>query len=212
MRRRLLLATAVLLLPAQAQAHKLKAFATAVGADVSGYAYFSPGGRAQEAEVSVTLPDGTIVAKLQTNDEGEFSFTAKQRADYRILVDGGDGHEATYTIHASELPVSLAGASAPTQAAAPAGDKASAAAAPTMATSVSPAEIRAMVEQGLAQQLRPLREQIDAWQEKVWLHDVLGGLGYIIGLAGLAYGFMESRQSRQRREEKSSGSLKEARR
>jgi nickel transport protein len=170
-----------------AQAHKLKAFATAVGADVSGYAYFVPGGRAQEAEVSVTLPDGKVVAQLHTNDRGEFSFTAGSAVDHMILIDAGDGHEASYTVKASEI-----GDAAPinptVSTAAPAS--------PALSPASTPADLTPLVEQAVARQLRPLREQIDAWQEKIWFHDVLGGLGYIIGIAGLFYGLTGTRRAR----------------
>jgi nickel transport protein len=195
-------------LPGGALAHKLKAFATVEGPQVSGYAYFAPGGRAQDSNVKVTLPDGSVVATMTTDDTGSFHFTPTVRADYTILVDAGDGHEATYRIAASELSDSTASANtvpipAPV-------------ATPPVVTVCQPAgsppsaaEIRAMVELGIAHQVRPLREQIDAWQEKVWLHDVLGGLGYIIGLAGLAYGLSEGRRSRR---DKTSPQLQEARR
>ena len=74
-----ILATTVFLLGfglSTAQAHKLKVFATAVDNDVDGYAYFAPGGRAQDADVTVTLPDGRVVQRLKTDVEGEFHFTA----------------------------------------------------------------------------------------------------------------------------------------
>ncbi len=48
----------------------------------------------------------------------------------------------------------------------------------------------ALLEQVVARQVRPLREQLDAYQNKIWWHDVVGGLGYIVGLGGLAFGLM----------------------
>ncbi len=204
MRKRLaILALALTICAPPALAHKLKVFATAIGAEISGYGYFAPGGRAQDSAVSVTLPDGRVQATLRTNAEGEFAFVAQTRADHVFTLDAGDGHVATYRIAAAELPDTLPGAgAAPAIAATPAPQ------AQTAKSDVSSAEIRAMVEQGVAHQLRPLREQIDAWQEKVWLHDVLGGLGYIIGLASLAYGLSANRRSKPQ----ASSAMKEARR
>lgn len=191
---------------APAQAHKLKAFATAIGDDVSGYAYFSPGGRAQEAEVTVTQADGSLVARLKTNEQGEFSFRATKPVDHQILVDAGDGHEASYRVSAGELGSLLdpkASVADQNSSATPQGPALTNFAGPTSN------EIAALVEQSVARQIRPLREQVDAWQEKVWLHDVLGGLGYIIGLAGLFYGLTGSRRSKA---ETAARDLKEARR
>lgn len=90
-----------------ADAHKLKAFATAEGPLVSGYAYFTPGGRAQQADVTITGPGDVEVLKTGVNTHGEFHFVAKQRVDYTITVDGGDLHIAKFTIHAADLPDSL---------------------------------------------------------------------------------------------------------
>ena len=173
----------------QAQAHKLKTFATAIGADVSGYAYFSPGGRAQDAEVTVRQADGSPVASMKTNEEGEFSFRADKAVDYTIMVDAGDGHEASYVITAIEL-----GGLTETATADVVQPPSTTAATPYVGPTSR--EIAALVEQSVARQIRPLREQVDAWQEKVWLHDVLGGLGYIIGLAGLFYGLTGLRRSK----------------
>lgn len=43
----------------------------------------------------------------------------------------------------------------------------------------------ALVEEAVARQVRPLREQLLAHEERVRLRDILGGIGYILGLAGL---------------------------
>ena len=173
--------------PVAVQAHKLKAFATAEGKSINGYAYFSPGGRIRQATVTVTAPDGHVVTTMPTDEEGNFRFEATHRIDYRITVDGGDGHVATYTVPLAELPDSLpsVGAIAVGETPAPAIP------APAYQASVEAAgfaDLRAFIDQSVSRQIRPLREQIDAYQEKVWMHDVLGGLGVIFGISGVAYG------------------------
>ncbi|MFP4077364.1 MAG: hypothetical protein ACLFTD_12930, partial [Halochromatium sp.] len=45
--------------------------------------------------------------------------------------------------------------------------------------------IERSVEQAVARQLRPLREALAEAQARVAFRDLLGGLGYIAGLAGL---------------------------
>ncbi|MBK5965704.1 hypothetical protein CCR95_16830, partial [Thiocystis minor] len=50
---------------------------------------------------------------------------------------------------------------------------------------IDPALIAA-IDQAVARQVRPLREQLIAAQDEVRLRDILGGLGYILGLTGLA--------------------------
>ncbi|MBB5047417.1 nickel transport protein [Rhodopseudomonas rhenobacensis] len=191
-------AVAVLGSSGDALAHKMKLFATAEGAVVSGYVYFSPGGRAQDAQIAATAADGATVFSGRTDAQGGFRFEVQRRADYRIAADGGDGHEAHFTITAAELPQSLPAepAPTPTTTAAPPSSPP-----PTAAVAPAPPlpDLAALVEQSVARQIRPLREQLDSYQETLRWHDVLGGLGYIIGLGGLAYGFASRANGRPRR-------------
>jgi nickel transport protein len=182
-----------------ALAHKLKAFATAEGALVSGYAYFTPGGRARQADVVITGPGGVEVLKTGVDSEGNFHFVTKQRVDYVITVDGGDSHVATYKIHAADLPDALPAPqdgkllpldppiaiAAEAAAAPPAAD----ATAQPACTTPDPAALRALIRESVAREVNPLREQLDAFQEAVGWRDVVSGLGYIFGLCGVAYGF-----------------------
>jgi nickel transport protein len=50
---------------------------------------------------------------------------------------------------------------------------------------VDPA-LTAAIELAVARQLRPLREELAAASSRTSLRDVLGGIGYILGLAGIA--------------------------
>jgi nickel transport protein len=43
----------------------------------------------------------------------------------------------------------------------------------------------AAVEQAVARQLRPVREELAAAQGQAGLRDILGGLGWILGIAGV---------------------------
>ncbi|HLO75273.1 MAG TPA: hypothetical protein VK196_02305 [Magnetospirillum sp.] len=169
-----------------ALAHKMKVFASATGATISGYAYFNGDSRAQQTKVTAQGADGSTVFEGLTDDQGQFSFVATRRMDHVIAVDGDDGHRSSFTVTAAELPdnLPLAGSTNTT---------------PTASSPASPAtqanviadsgDLRAFIDQSISRQIRPLREQIDAYQEKIWWHDVIGGIGYIVGLAGLAFGW-----------------------
>ncbi|MEJ2456241.1 MAG: hypothetical protein P8103_19125 [Candidatus Thiodiazotropha sp.] len=43
----------------------------------------------------------------------------------------------------------------------------------------------AALERAVARQIRPLREALQGYEEQVRLRDIIGGIGYIVGLAGL---------------------------
>lgn len=168
-----LLVTLLLLAP-PAQAHKLKVFATAEGSDIIGTTYFSGGDRAMEISGVVTGPDGSVAGKITTDRDGVFRFTATSRMDHTITMDAGDGHMASTVLPATELPPSL-----------PVGQVGVAAAAPHVATVPANTEAEA-VEAAVARQIRPLRQQLDAYEDKIRLHDILGGIGTIFGLFGIA--------------------------
>jgi nickel transport protein len=58
-------------------------------------------------------------------------------------------------------------------------------------------EIAAAIERAVARQVRPLREELLATRDALRLQDILGGIGYIFGLAGLAL-WWRSRQPTDR--------------
>lgn len=167
---RVLALLAALVAAVPAQAHKLKVFATAEGATIIGTAYFSGGDKARGVAGRVLLPDGTLAGEFRTGDDGGFRIEAVAHADHTISVDAGDGHVASMVVPAAELAASLpAGPTAPAVAAMP----------PATVAQVD------LIEAAVARQIRPLREQLDGYEDKVRLHDILGGIGTIFGLFGV---------------------------
>ena len=55
-------------------------------------------------------------------------------------------------------------------------------------------DLEDMVERAVARHVRPLRRQIEAYEHKIRLHDVLGDVGYILGIAGILF-FVRARRS-----------------
>lgn len=198
MSRSILLALVVwLAASAPALAHKVRLFAAADGAEVSGYGYFSGGDRAQDVSVTAEA-GGRVVFSGLTAADGTFRFTAAVRADHLIKLDAGDGHAASFTLRAAELPESLP-ETAPSAAleTAPAPPVAKAETAPS-----DQATLAETVERAVARQIRPLREQLDAYEQTTRWRDAVGGIGFIVGLAGLAYG-MASRKPGEKTDDSS---------
>ncbi|MBK8175067.1 MAG: hypothetical protein IPK66_07315 [Rhodospirillales bacterium] len=184
-----------------AYAHKLKVFATAVGPRIDGSAYFVGGGPARGAKIVVATPGGETLALLQTDDDGKFAITATRRVDHVIIVDCGDGHVARFVIAAEDLPASLpessqAGAQAAVN---PNVSRPSVEEAMQPAGKAGPEALPDAVAAAVAAQIRPLREQLNAFEDEVQLRDILGGLGYILGLAGLAAWLRARQRERARR-------------
>jgi nickel transport protein len=154
---------ALLLLAAPAQAHKLKLFVTMEGNAITGTAYFSGGARAVGIPGRVQAPDGAVVAELRTGEDGSFRFEAATVMDHTVTFDSGDGHVASAVVSANGLPQGIS-AAAPREA---------------------DADVAAMVEAAVARQIRPLRQQLDAYEDRIRLHDIIGGIGTIFGLFGI---------------------------
>lgn len=198
--RRLAVAAALAVLPllagnTSALAHKMKVFAAATGTAISGYVYFNADSRAINSKVTVVGADGSLVFAGQTDTQGQFSFPATRRMDHVISVDGNDGHMAAFTVTAAELPDSLP--AAPGKTAEPATSAPGPSPSSAQAEGAVSGDLQVFIDQSMSRHIRPLREQIDAYQEKIWWHDVIGGIGYIVGLAGLAFGWA-NRQPRHK--------------
>jgi len=158
-------------------------FATAEGDRIQGYAYFAGGARAGGASISVQTGDGRVLATPKPDAKGSFSYVATGRRNYVIVASTGDGHVAKWTLAADELPATLPTPS-PAPSETPVRDP-SAGTAPATDEMEAPATISA-IEQAVAHQMRPLREELRAYQDQIRWRDTLGGIGYIFGLAGLA--------------------------
>lgn len=165
----------------QALAHKLKVFARVEGGEILGSAYFVGGAPAAGAGVRILDAEGNLLATLNPDAEGRFRYRPAAPADYLVEVDSGDGHVARWKLAAKDFASAIPPSAAP---AVPADvpERAS----PALVPPVADPALVALVEEAVARQVGPLREQLVAYEDKVRLHDVLGGIGYIIGLAGLA--------------------------
>jgi len=172
--RNLLLFT-LCLLSFSSQAHLLKIFATAQGEQIEGSVYFSGSNSAPSAKISILSTEGKLLAELTSDKSGHFTYQTVSQIDHLLRADSGDGHTAKWTIRATELAGDSTAATddAPAQQHVETGDTAD------ISSSVH-------FERAIARQIAPLRRQLISLEERLKLQDMLGGIGYIIGLAGLA--------------------------
>lgn len=190
-----LLLVFLLALALPAQAHKLKVFAQTQGSLIEGRVYFVGGVKAQGAAIRIKTPAGELLAEVTADADGHFSYRADRAVDLVIEADSGDGHLASWPITAQALAPAFANPAHQTLAtptgAADEASSASHAASPTAKEGAPEAKIPnlsiAELELAVARQIAPLREELAAERDARRLQDILGGLGYICGLFGLAF-------------------------
>jgi nickel transport protein len=158
--RTVLIAGSLCFAASMAAAHSLNLFVRDEGATVKGNAYFSGGTPAQNLTVRAEDAQGNALGETTTDAEGNFIYAgARAAGTMTFVVSSPDGHRAESKIE------SAAGA-----------------------TPAAPAAMPAASDAGMISyeaQLTRLHEAIDRLEKRLWMRDVIGGIGYIFGLAGL---------------------------
>ena len=188
-------------LPPAAWAHRLNVFAFVDGGEIQVESYFSRGNPARQGKVEVT-DAATNVALVTgvTNEDGIFRSPkpdgVRDRGhDLLVRVNAGEGHEGEWRIPAAELGQpsvdavgvvrQLQGEAAVPPPAAQTGQ----------AVSLAPQELEQIITAALEQKLAPIRQMLaDQYNAGPSLRDIIGGLGWLIGLAGMAAYFKSRRQ------------------
>ncbi len=190
----LLVLLLILLAPQTGLAHKLRVFAWAENGRIYGETVFQRGAKARN--VAITLEDVASREKLATttsNEKGLFSFpipevAQQKKLDLRIIADAGDGHRNEWFMKASEYGISNAATQQKKQP-------------DSLVThsnlqnlnntahhiAISETALRNIVREEVAAQLGGIRQMIVRHSgRRISLQDILGGLGYIIGIVGFA--------------------------
>jgi nickel transport protein len=185
----LLLTTTILIgSNVNALAHKITIFGWVEGDTVLTESKFSGGKKAINAPVVVFDKDGKKLLEGKTDNKGEFSFKIPKVTDLRIVLNAAMGHKAEWMIPESEI-----------REAGPIVEKKSAAE-PTGPISVglSKEEVQKIVEDSLDKKLRPIvRMMTESKNSKPSFSEIIGGIGYIFGLMGLALYFKNRSKKRK---------------
>jgi nickel transport protein len=178
--------------PSAARAHKVNVFAHVEGDTVITESYFNDGRKCRDSTIEVFDKHGHKLAEGKTDAEGRFSFQPSVRTDLVIRLTASMGHRAEYTVLASDLPEKLPaapGAAAHHVEDAPADNGHSHAGEDEHATDIEDA-----VERVVARQLAPIRRELEESRRRRRFSDVVGGIGYIVGVMGVIFYFLGRRR------------------
>ena len=178
----ILFLTAIILIGSNgpALAHKVIIFAWVEGDTVFTESKFSGGKKAINAPVVIFDKDGKKLLEGKTDNKGEFSFKIPKVTDLKIVLNATMGHKAEWMIPESEI-----------REAGPIVEKKSAAEpSGPISVGLSKEEVQKIVEDSLDKKLRPIvRMMTESKNTKPSLTEIIGGIGYIFGLMGVALYF-----------------------
>ena len=185
------------LFPNTLEAHGLFTFAWVEGDRICTDSYFSRQSKARGARISMVDPSGKVLASGLTDDRGGFCFDrppAPQNLTFVVEAEGG--HRGEFALPAGDLPADVP--------AEPGGFGESGLAetnpAPDRAEDLAALRrlVREEVRAELAAQLGPLNRKLAAGEARAepGPREIAGGLGWLAGLAGLAFWWTARRRGR----------------
>ena len=180
------------LVPDASMAHRVNVFAYVEGRDVVVECSYSRSKRVNHGKIDVlNLETGEVLLTGETDENGSFRFPVPDASrasgtGLRIMLQAGEGHRNDWVVEASEfMPVGASSAQK---------DSKDAGSGRTPAKSDVPAAAgltRADVEDAVAAvldaKLAPIkRALLERTEEGPGLREIVGGIGWIFGLVGIA--------------------------
>jgi len=166
-----------------ASAHKLNVFAYMENNTLVGEAYFNDGAPARHSAIHVkNAKNNSLIVEGTTDEKGQFSIPVDATGIQSLLVsvNGGIGHlgQTIVTIEAAEPNDRIE----KTAFAAPESSNTT--------SSLSEEKISALTQEIVQKEIAPIRNELSLLRKelsKPKFSEIIGGIGYIAGLAGMAF-------------------------
>jgi len=147
-----------------AHAHGITMIAEFLGNDIYGSVRWSDGSPARDLTVQIMRPPKKIakdyvqidIGSVKTDDKGRFKYTPPDTGEYELRCRTDDGHFMSISVNGSNRKSTL-----------------------------QREESNTLGDEQISRQIHELREQLHDYEQRTRLRDVLGGIGYILGLAGV---------------------------
>ena len=170
-----------------AHAHKLILSVYPAGKMIEGEVGFSNGEMADSVTVEISDSDGNQLGQAVTDAEGFFTFEPTKAVRHVFRSDLGAGHIAQGILYEEDLPAHLKPkSSAPAKK--PKNNSTS-----SVSQELSE-QLREMIAEEVRREIKPLKKELASYKEKNDFQSILGGLGYILGLFGLAFYLLARRK------------------
>jgi nickel transport protein len=175
-------------------AHKVNIFAYVEGDKVYTESYFNDGKKCINSKIEVFDNRGNMLLESLTNEEGMFSFEIPSEnvidGDLKVVLTASMGHRAEYIIPANELRgdtgLMKEKIEEPASAVSPEG------------SSLDLKEILSLIEGALDEKLKPIMEEMreikKSQKDRISPTEIIGGIGYIIGIFGIIAYFLNRKR------------------
>ena len=179
----------------QALAHKATIFSWIEGDTIHTQSKLSGGKPVKGGEVIVFDQKGVPLLKGITDDKGVFSFTMPQKTELKIVLKTSMGHQAEWSILPEEMGGSgSASNTSETAQMAPVKKSMDSKDIETYEKSskrvdvgLSREDIQKIIDDALEKKLAPVLDKMaKTYDQGPGLTEIIGGIGYIIGLVGVA--------------------------
>lgn len=170
--------------PSLAHAHRVYLFAWMEGDTVHAESYFPHNKPVKKGLIKVFDLSGKELLQGKTDEKGALSFKVPQKGDLRLVLEAAMGHRAEYLLKVADAGgVAVKGV----QAVRETGGRA----APPPLVQVRVEQLREVVEEALDVRMRPVIRALTQIQKQRGprITDVIAGIGYIFGLAGILFYF-----------------------
>jgi nickel transport protein len=189
-----------LFVPPDARAHGVNLFGYVEADTVIVEGYFNDGAPCRDSTIEVFDEHREKLLEGKTDAEGKFSFRAPLRSDLLVRLTASMGHRAEFIIPAKDLPEGLPMADrpdSPERKEDTTPNQAQQSAEGASGDDVATDEMERALERTLARNLEPIRRAIEESRRERRFSDIVGGMGYILGLVGLILYFRSRRERRQ---------------
>ncbi len=191
-------------------AHKIMVFAWTDGDTVFTQSKFSGGKKVNGQKIAVYDPKEKVLLEGKTDDKGEFSFNVPERTTLKIVLSAGAGHRAEWTVTREAIEEMSGEKPAKptlkkTQGKVPVDTTSSKTAEslvdekPQVQQPQGPAadQIEQAIEKALDKKLKPVIKMLnESLDRSPTVGEIIGGIGYIIGLMGLGAYFHYRRKEK----------------
>ena len=200
-----LLFTFYCLLPAFAYAHKVNIFAYAEDGMIHSESYFVDRAKCKNSPIEVfDGKEGTRLLEGKTDENGNFSFKIPKVTSLRLVLHASMGHQNEYTLSEDEVREAMGdrqrpggteqgkeivkSSSPPVRVGVKTGGKSDRGVTDT-GRGMGESEMEALMERIIDRKLQPVTRMLVNLQEKSekpGITEIVGGIGYIVGLMGVA--------------------------